>query len=205
MYLFLDTETTGLPLFNQPSEDPGQPRIASIAMILTDDVGKIKSQFYSLIKRDGWEVDQFITDLTGITNEDLDAYGISMKSAWGIFCHMAKRAGTLVCHNDSFDRKMLKIEARRLGLEGDIEELVNLAKECTLRQTINICQLPKPDGKKGFKWPKLEESYRTMFGKDFEGAHNALTDTIACKEIFFAVLTGSPPCQMFAKREETAA
>lgn len=31
-----DTETTGLPLFSQPSEDPRQPHIVQLAAIVVD-------------------------------------------------------------------------------------------------------------------------------------------------------------------------
>lgn len=34
--LFFDTETTGLPLFEQPSEDPRQPHIVQLAACLVD-------------------------------------------------------------------------------------------------------------------------------------------------------------------------
>ena len=34
--LFYDTETTGLPLYDQPSDDPRQPHIVQVGAILVD-------------------------------------------------------------------------------------------------------------------------------------------------------------------------
>ena len=35
--LFYDTETTGLPLWSQPSEHPDQPRVVQLAALLCDE------------------------------------------------------------------------------------------------------------------------------------------------------------------------
>ena len=37
--IFYDTETTGIPLFSEPSEHPGQPHIVQLAACLVDQQG----------------------------------------------------------------------------------------------------------------------------------------------------------------------
>jgi hypothetical protein len=56
---------------------------------------------------------------------------------------------------------------------------------------VNICKLPsKYPGE--YKWPRLIEAYRHAFGKDFTGAHDALADVRACKEIYFWLKVQTP-------------
>lgn len=53
MYLFFDTETTGLPNFKIPFNHESQPHICQLAAILTDQNGKIKSELNAIIKPEG--------------------------------------------------------------------------------------------------------------------------------------------------------
>ena len=58
-YVLFDIETTGL--------DPEYDEIIEIGAIKVDN-NKVMDEFHSLIKPDN-EIDEFITNLTGITNE----------------------------------------------------------------------------------------------------------------------------------------
>ena len=42
-------------------------------------------------------------------------------------------------------------------------------------------------GKKTSKAPKLHEAYKHFFERDLDGAHDAMTDCLACKDIFFKI------------------
>lgn len=53
-----------------------------------------------------------------------------------------------------------------------------------------ICKLPGQYG--DWKWPKLTEAYQHAFGKTFDGAHDALADVRACKDVYF-YLHPKPP------------
>ena len=37
------------------------------------------------------------------------------------------------------------------------------------------------------KAPKLTKAYQFFFGKDFDGAHNAMNDVLATRDVFFAL------------------
>lgn len=45
----------------------------------------------------------------------------------------------------------------------------------------------KAVGRFHHKTPNLGEAYRHFFGRDFDGAHNALADVSACRDIYFAM------------------
>jgi hypothetical protein len=46
-----------------------------------------------------------------------------------------------------------------------------------------ILKLPNPRG--GYKWPNLTELHTYLFGKGFDGAHDAMADVKACANCFF--------------------
>lgn len=39
-----------------------------------------------------------------------------------------------------------------------------------------------------YKYPKLIDLYKQFFNIDLDGAHRALIDTTACKEVYFKLL-----------------
>ena len=57
-----------------------------------------------------------------------------------------------------------------------------------MQRSTNFCAIPNPNSYYGgYKWPKLEELYRKLFGRMFDNAHDALADVVATKECFFAL------------------
>ncbi|MDP1561512.1 MAG: 3'-5' exonuclease [Pirellulaceae bacterium] len=46
------------------------------------------------------------------------------------------------------------------------------------------------DSNTGFRYPSLRRLHRTLFGNDFDNAHNALADTQACMNCFFRMCRG---------------
>jgi DNA polymerase-3 subunit epsilon len=51
-----------------------------------------------------------------------------------------------------------------------------------MQKSTDYCKLP---GRYGYKWPTLSELHITLFGKDFEDAHNAMGDVIATENCFW--------------------
>ena len=68
-----DTETTGLPDWNQPSEAPQQPHLVEIAALLFDGTTEIEA-FHTLVRPDGWnwDADNEAFKTHGITAERLE-------------------------------------------------------------------------------------------------------------------------------------
>jgi DNA polymerase III epsilon subunit-like protein len=91
----------------------------------------------------------------------------------------------IVGHNLSFDIAMLQPEFSREKIDFRLDEKFTI---CTMRSSTAWCRLPKLDGRSGFKWPKLEEVYYRLFGRYFEGAHDALADVVATKEVYFELI-----------------
>lgn len=186
MKLFFDTETTGFVKNSLHLGHPDQPRIVQLAAILTDEHGKELSHFSSIIAPQDFEIPEEAAKVHGITTEYAKKYGINSMGAMGMFMSLATNASLLICHNTPFDMSMIQIElVRSPTMYGAM--IVNLFKEmpsyCTMKESTNICKIHSARG--GYKWPKLSEAYRHAFGKDFEGAHDAMADCRAMKELYF--------------------
>jgi len=42
-------------------------------------------------------------------------------------------------------------------------------------------------GRTNYKNPSLQEAYRHLFGRNFVGAHDAMADVRACRDVYFAL------------------
>lgn len=71
MILVYDTETTGLPDWQQPSEAPQQPHIVELAALLYDtDTCELVDSMHTLVRPDGWTL---VPERIGIQPEAWEA------------------------------------------------------------------------------------------------------------------------------------
>ena len=185
MLTFFDTETQGLPDFNKRARDPSQPHIVQLAAILTEDDGQVLETFNSLVQPDGWTIPPEATAAHGITNERA-AGGLPEIRVAKVLLDMLKRSKMIVAHNVQFDKFIARIALRRHDIFTDTDDAWWKAfpQFCTMRAMTDVCRIPSEYGR-GYKWPKLSEAYEHISGKKLDGAHDALADVMACKEIFF--------------------
>lgn len=202
--LCYDTETTGLPLWKEPSEHPDQPRVLEIAAeLFDDDTGETLASLNCIIKPDRWSVPPEITEITGITQGRAEACGVPMVDVLPVFLRMWERCRFRLAHNESFDMRMIRIEILRhpplAGMPESREALADTWKasvaKCTQTLSTPICNLPPTEkmlaaGRRHAKSPNLGEAYKHFTGQDLEGAHRAAVDVAACKAIYMKILTG---------------
>lgn len=182
MKLIFDTETTGLALFNHPLNDPKQPRLVSLAAILVDDKLEIVDQLYCLVKPSRFEIPTEATNVHGITTEQALKEGLFINDVIGSFGYLLEQADELIGHNLKFDKHIMSVEMVLSILGKGMEKKLNsIHSTCTMLTTTSICKLP---GKRGLKWPKLEEAYTYCFGKTFKDAHNSKNDAMATLEVY---------------------
>ena len=80
--LFFDTETTGLPLWKEPSEDPRQPHLVELAALLVNpDTREMIAFMDVIIKPNGWTIPVDVSEIHGITTERALAEGIPEEEA----------------------------------------------------------------------------------------------------------------------------
>lgn len=185
--IFYDTETTGLPIWNEPSEGENQPHIVQLAALLVDaESREIISSIDTLIKPDAWDIPAEMIAIHGITTERALAEGMPEKEALALLMAMWTPDIVRVGHNQSLDERIIRIALKRYSDEETAELWKNGSKQCTGLLAKPICQM-LPKNRYGYKMPKLAEAYEHFTGKSMEDAHNAMADTKACMEVYFAI------------------
>jgi len=188
MYLFFDTETTGLPQrWNADFCDVDNwPRMVQLGFLVYDDAGKLKESADLIIKPDGFIIPNEVVRIHGISTERALAEGIALAEALDKFVGVLDEAHTLIGHNVEFDQKILGTELYRLGLHDDLETLKEIDKVCTMKSSTNYCAIPKNSGYgAGYKWPTLAQLHWKLFAREFAGAHSAYQDAETCAKCFF--------------------
>lgn len=181
--VFYDTETTGLPRrFGAPAEDviAWEPaRLVQLSWIVDQDGEEIG--FGDLVVRpDGFVIPAEASAVHGITTEEALKRGVELKRALYAFLGAAKLADEVVGHNVEFDLGVVGAEMVRVWQKNYLKGVVT---RDTMKESVDFCAIG--GGARGYKWPKLMEMYRKLFGCEFEGAHDSLADIRATRECFW--------------------
>ncbi|MGZ3881118.1 MAG: 3'-5' exonuclease [Flavisolibacter sp.] len=181
MYLFFDTETTGLPRnWKAPVTDFNNwPRLVQLAYLYFDNNGNLLTSKDVIIKPEGFTIPTDASRIHGISTERAMAEGVSLSKALSEFQLLVTNAGYLVAHNMSFDEKIVGCELLRIG-QSNI--LSRKRKICTMESTTSYCAL---NGPYGYKWPKLSELHYKLFKTGFDEAHNAAVDIRTTAKCFW--------------------
>jgi DNA polymerase III subunit epsilon len=182
-YLFVDTETTGLPNnWKAPiTNSTNWPRLVQIAWIEFDEEGNEISSSSHIIRPIGYSIPIDATKVHKISNDIAVEEGKELKEVLEMFDNKVKSAEYLVAHNMEFDEKILLAEYYRIKLP--MENVQKIKKICTMHSTTNFCAIP---GKYGdYKWPNLSELYLKTFNSQFKESHNAETDIRATAKCFW--------------------
>lgn len=184
MFLFFDTETTGLPRdWQAPLENlDNWPRLVQLAWLLTDKNGREIKSISKIIKPEGYEIPEAAAAVHGISTARAQAEGVLLDPVLKEFTRAVDEAKILVAHNMSFDEKIMGAELLRKKYE---HKLFERPKICTMHSSTNYCRI---ENGYGYKWPKLIELHQKLFNEAFDGAHDALADVKACARCFFELM-----------------
>lgn len=181
MYVFFDTETTGLPRsWKAPVTDiDNWPRLVQIAWLVYDNEGNEVRENNFIIKPEGFTIPSDSARIHGISTERAQAEGTPLMEVLERFASDLAVADFVVAHNMNFDEKIVGAEFLRVNMQNILE---TKGKICTMESTKNFCAI---DGQYGYKWPKLSELHYELFGTDFTEAHNAKNDIAATARCFW--------------------
>ena len=183
MYLFFDTETTGVPAnYKAPyTNTDNWPRIVQIAFILASDDLQILAKDQFIIRPNGFDIPKGASDVHGISTEKAHEQGKELAIVVPGIYHMAiANKATIVCHNYDFDSRILAAEMVRVG-NINVDRFMQLPKICTKLASVDLCKI---QGAYGYKWPKLQELHQHIFAREFDNAHDAMGDIVATFDCF---------------------
>ena len=198
--LIFDTETTGASIKKDPSDPAGsklcqiwaglyeydetQPYIADADTkhpILTAEPLAVLNTLVVPSEPPHPKAEE----VHGFSMERLTKLGVQADSAAYMFVDLLARADVLVAHNLWFDSGIMRHHIDSVGLDFAVVDRDGLEHFCTMEKLLPVMKLtPKMYG--NWKRPSLKESYRYLFQRDFENAHDAGADANACASIYFA-------------------
>lgn len=186
-----DTETSSMPLWREPSDDPRQPHIVQAAWVHYDAAGEELAHYSAIVRPDGWTSDPEALSVHGITHERAMDEGIpeaDVVEAW-LAAHQA--VDLRIAHNPNFDDRILKIAMLRSGRDRAFtDQILGRPKFDTCRAATNIMKLAPSAAMaaakmKMAKSAKLTECAAHFFEIGPEGAHDALWDARMCGKLYW--------------------
>lgn len=175
--LIIDTETTGIPKkWDVPYSD-NYPRIVQIAWILVDGSGNFLNKKSYIIKPVGFEIPPEAFAIYKISTSNATDNGYDLTTVLKEFSDNVVKCKYIVGHNIEFDKKVIASEFYRCNIPNPFDEKIEI---CTMKSSTDFCAIPSPYG---YKYPKLSELYKKLFGKEFAEAHDAVKDvdvTLKC-------------------------
>lgn len=190
--LFIDTETTGLPLNdNLPYTDlKNWPYLVQVALIIEDDNYGILAKRNIILKPDGYTIPESATKIHGISNERAVKNGEDRDKVISFLDLALYKSDIIIGHNVSFDLNVIKSEIIRIkGIENAFFKKKKHIVIDTMKMGSNICKIPylsfhtrlsMPN-----KYPKLDELYYKLFNKHFNNQHDAMADVQAAYDCYY--------------------
>jgi DNA polymerase-3 subunit epsilon len=206
LVLVFDTETTGLV----PKTDHQKriypaleeyPHMLQLCFVLYNlDTATIEQEYNEYIRVDAdVPILPIITQITGITRDMCTApRGVDVADAMTAFYNAYMQCGVVVAHNIRFDKEVIKAEMERqhhamvdrgcacpVALFHHVYMRIHgMSTVCTMLDgaripdpasdpSATLCTIP-------YKWPKLAELHRRLFGTVPDGLHDARVDVMAC-------------------------
>lgn len=180
-YFVYDTETSGLPLFSSPHNDPRQPKLVQLAGFLYDDDHNELASISTMVQPDGWVIHPKAEEAHGISLEKSKKYGASLRTVCEVFAEFIDIADVVVNHNIRFDTLVMRHNLDFSGFTTDV--FAEKKIRCTMMTSTPILKIKKPTG--GFKWPSLAEALTYFCPEEVNlKAHDAMHDARACASIY---------------------
>jgi len=190
--LFLDIETTGLPVdyFGLIMDTSNWPRVLQMGMVIKNRHGGTMYEKEFLIKPDGWKV--AATEIHGITQEEADRHGVGILVALAELSKWAHVCDVIICHNVDFDLPVVQAEYYRYSLPHPYN---GKRIQCTQKQTTEILKIRKKQNgfnQSAYKWPSLKELAAYCKVKWEGEEHTALAEAEVCAKCYYIIKSLHP-------------
>lgn len=190
--LFIDTETTGLPLnANLPFTELGNwPYLVQVALIIEDDNYGVLARRNIILKPNGYTIPESSTKVHGISNESAVKNGEDRDKIISFLDFVLYKSDIIIGHNVEFDLNVIKSEIIRIkGMGNALFEKKKHSIIDTMKMGMNICKIPNLSFNtrmsQPYKYPKLDELYYKLFNKHFDNQHDSMADIQATHDCYY--------------------
>lgn len=190
--LFIDTETTGLPLNDKlPYTNlDNWPHLVQVALIIEDENYGVLSKRNFILKPDEYSIPESSTRIHGISNERAVKDGEDRNKVLSFLDIVLYNSDIIIGHNVSFDLNVIKSEIIRIkGMENALFLKKHHSVIDTMKIGMDICKLPNLSfysrRSQPYKYPKLDELYYKLFNKRFDNQHDAMADVQATYDCYY--------------------
>ncbi len=183
MYLIFDSSANGKPKsYKAPLDDLfNWPRLIHLSWIVLDADLKPKHDFNFLIKPEGFSVTDAAKKQHHLLEENFEENGEKLKTVLEKFSEDVKACDYVFSHNLNYNEGIVGSEFYRCSMSSP---LIAADKYCLMHEGTYYCKIP---GKRGYKWPTLQEMHSRVFQQGFTPANNARADVIAATRCFIAL------------------
>lgn len=187
--LFIDAESSGLPLKGKPLDDPDQPWPVWVAADLIDGEGNSLAGFHTQVRADGRKITKGAEELHGITSRTAGRSGVSEVVMLGMLIGMVSQigpGGRIVVQSKPFIRDLIcsSLVKRQKSTDGWLRAGI----EWVDTGEITTPFLRLPDGEDGYRRPTLYEAMEHFTGHPVERRNDPVVD-ISYLQVLYSVLT----------------
>lgn len=183
MYLIFDSSANGKPKsYKAPLDDLfNWPRLLHLSWIILGKDLKPINDYDCLIKPKGYNASDDALKLHHITAVDLEAKGHDINDVLTQFSESLNMCQYVFAHNLNYNEGIVGSEYYRAS---KASPLIAADKYCLMHEGTYYCKLP---GKRGYKWPSLQEMHTIVFKQGYTPSSNARADVIAATRCFIAL------------------
>ena len=180
MYLIFDASANGKPKsYKAPHDDTfNWPRLMHLSWILLDKDLKPTEDYNSLVQPNGWSPAPTSLRMHHLEEEKLRKSSDTIEDVLAEFSKSLQKADYVFAHNLAYNEGVINSEFYRQSISSP---LIGAESYCLMHEATYFCKLP---GKKGYKWPSLQEMHSLLFKQGFSPSGHARADVIAASRCF---------------------
>ena len=180
MYLIFDSSANGRPKsYKAPLDDTfNWPRLLHLSWIVLNEDLKPIEDYDCIIKPEGFTPTEAALKSHHIPKESIDNSENELKEVLKIFKESMDKCTYVFAHNLKYNEGIVGSEYYRKSMSSP---LIAADKYCLMHEATYYCKLP---GKRGYKWPTLQEMHSIIFKQGYTPSNHARADVIAASRCF---------------------
>ncbi|EHQ24391.1 3'-5' exonuclease [Mucilaginibacter paludis] len=181
-FLFIDTETSGLPKdWSQPySNDANWPYALQVSWIIYTRAGEEIKRNNHYIRDDDFTINPEAYNIHGISREFLNLHGEWRKDVMQLlYQDMLQYKPMVVGHYVELDYNIAGVDFYRIGMDNPMD---TLPRYCTMLGSKGYGRNPRVE------YLRLGQLYSALFNRTLYNQHNAIIDAEATAECFFEMM-----------------